>query len=469
MPKKKYMSLLAILLCCMFSFADVCSAQAAIFINVSQSQYLNAGGKITKVAIANPEIADVTLTSGSELIVVGKKSGSTTLYIWTANGIRQQFDISILAGDPQTSQAIANLIGEPDVRVEKLGDQILLRGTVENQQDKEKAEKIAGMYGSKVVNLLRMTHPDQIRLEAKIIEISTDKAKKLGIEYGNASKIDSSSGIVTMGSTGIFGFGQSFSNTRDSSSSKTGNYADVNANLQALITNGDAKLLSQPSVVTMSGEKANILIGGQIPVPINSSDGQVTVEWHDYGIKLNIEPRVEEADTIISKVAAEVSTLDSSSNAAVKLSNGTSIPALVSRKAEAVIHISSGGTMVIGGLLSSDESRQVSKFPFLGDLPIIGSFFRSTSTSKERKELVIMITPTLVDENTPGKMSDDMKKWVEQTDKAGGGTNKNTAENTLSDKTTAVKKESARSTDSKVTVGKNADKTTPAGTNGNKK
>ena len=417
MCKKKIMLIVTCLLSIFLLTAATAMAQSGIFINANQSQYLNAGGKITKAAIANPDIADVAITSATELLVIGKKAGSTTLYIWTANGVRQQFDISVQPGDPLTAQAIARMIGEPDVQVEKIGEQILLRGTVTNQQAKEYAEKIAGLYGSKVINLLRMTHPDQIRLEAKIVEISTDKVKKLGIQYWNASKTDSTTGAVTAGTTGVFGFGQSFGKIVGDSS-KRGSYADVNATLQALITNGDAKLLSQPSVVTLSGEKANILIGGQIPVPLSNSEGQITVEWHDYGIKLNIEPKIEDGDAIISKVAAEVSTLDSSSAAAINLSNGLSIPALISRKAEAVIHVSSGGTMVIGGLLSSEESKQINKFPLLGDLPILGHFFRSTSTSKERKELVILITPTLVDENTPAVVSDDMKKWITENDKA---------------------------------------------------
>jgi pilus assembly protein CpaC len=399
-------------ICCFFIMilvTEAAMAQENLVMDVNQSTCLNTGGEIARIAIANPAIADVTVIAKTELLIVAKKSGTTTLYIWTSDGMRQEYAVSILDYDTKTSAAIEKMIGYAGVTAEKIGDKILLEGRVDNQLQKNRAQKIAEMYSEKVVNLLQMTHPEQIRLEAKIVEISTDKVKKLGIQYANASDIDPISGIVTIGPSGIFGFGQTFGNSRDSSSSKLGGYADINATLQALVTNGDARVLSQPAMVTMSGEKANILIGGEMPIPMSNSEGQLTVEWREYGIKLNIEPQVDEDRQITSKVNAEVSTLDSSSSAAINLSNGLSIPALRSRKAETVIHLPSGSTMAIGGLLASDEGKQITKFPFLGDLPILGQFFRSTTTTKEKKEIIILVTPTLVDETTPAAMSAEMK------------------------------------------------------------
>ena len=384
-----------------------------ILLAVNQSSCLTVGEGIAQVAIANPEIADVTVISRAELLTVAKKPGATTLYIWTQAGLRQEYTVNVRNEDSATAAAISELLNYPGITVAKAGDTILLEGRVENQLQKNRAQKVAAMYSEKVVNLLEMTHPAQIRLEAKIIEISTDKVKKLGIQYANAADIDTDTGIVTIGTSGAFAFGQSFANSRDHSKSKLGGYADINATLQALITSGNAKVLSQPSMVTMSGEKANILIGGEIPIPISNSDGQLTVEWREYGIKLAIEPTVGEENKITSKVNAEVSTLDSASSAAINLSNGLSIPALRSRKAETVIHLPSGGTMAIGGLLASDEGKQVTKVPLLGDLPVLGHFFRSTAASKEKKEIIILVTPTLVDETTPLNMSEEMRTMLE--------------------------------------------------------
>ncbi|MDU4961768.1 MAG: pilus assembly protein N-terminal domain-containing protein [Sporomusaceae bacterium] len=388
-------------------------AATNLSLDVNQSSYLNLVSlgldrEISRVAIANPEIADVTLISRTELLIVAKKAGMTSLYIWTDRDTKA-YNVNVQNFDRGAAAAIESLIGDPGVTVEKIGENVLLRGSVENQRAKSRAEKIAGIYAAKVVNLLEMTQPSQIRIEARIVEISTDRAKKLGLQYGNASDIDN--GIVTMGSSGIFGIGQSFGN-KSGSDERVG-YASINATLQALITDGAAQILSQPSLVTMSGEKANILIGGEIPVPVSNSDGQLSVEWREYGIKLAIEPEVNQQNRITTKVQAEVSTLDSSSAAAVNLTNGLSIPALRSRKAETVIHLSSGGTMAIGGLINSEEGKQVSKFPFLGDLPVLGRFFRSTSSTKERKEIIILITPTLVDETTPAAMSPAMRSLLD--------------------------------------------------------
>ncbi|SDN27579.1 pilus assembly protein CpaC [Dendrosporobacter quercicolus] len=406
----------------LFYMGGTATAQETISLDVSRSFCFSAGEEITRVAVADPELADVTVISKRELLVLARKPGTTTLYVWTNDGMRQEYAINVTNQDTQTAAAVKTMIGYAGIMVEKVGDKILLEGSVQNQLQKNRAQKIAEMYSEKVINLLEMTRPDQVRLEAKILEISTDKVKKLGIQYANASDIDTEKGIVTIGPTGIFGFGQTFSNSRDSSNAKTGGYADINATLQALVTSGDAKVLSQPSMVTMSGEKANILIGGEMPIPMSNSEGQLTVEWREYGIKLNIEPVVDTDQSITSKVSAEVSTLDSSSAAAINLSSGLSIPALRSRKAETVIQLPSGSTMAIGGLITSEEGRQITKVPFLGDLPIIGQFFRSTATSKEKKEIIILVTPTLVDETTPAGMSEEMEALLESRQPEGAKT-----------------------------------------------
>lgn len=159
---------------------------------------------------------------------------------------------------------------------------------------------------------------------------------------------------------------------------------------------------------------------------MSSKDGEITVEWHPYGIKLNIEPQVIANDRITGKVEAEVSSLDSSSAAAVTTSS-IRIPALRTRKADVVVNMPSGNTMAIGGLISSEESKQVFKLPFLGDIPIIGKFFRNTAKSKERKEIIILVTPKLVDDNYIPKLSTEMKEFMKKQEEGtehDGGANK---------------------------------------------
>ena len=181
--------------------------------------------------------------------------------------------------------------------------------------------------------------------------------------------------------------------------------------MQALVSNGKARILSRPSITTMSGHKADILIGGRIPIPTADGDGKISVDWREYGVRLNIEPVVDAENKITSKVHAEVSTLDYGHGVT---QNGFVVPALASREADAVINVRSGMTMAIGGLLNSEDSKTVTKVPLLGDLPIIGQFFRHTSNTRDKREMIILITPTLVSDDSPVGMSQQMKGKYEE-------------------------------------------------------
>jgi len=163
----------------------------------------------------------------------------------------------------------------------------------------------------------------------------------------------------------------------------------------------------------LSGEKANILVGGEIPVPVSVTNGQIGIEWKEYGIKLDIAPEVNSESLITSKVKAEVSTLDWDSTHRIIIGSSLSIPPIKTRKAETVITMTSGQTMAIGGLISSEDSKIIYKLPILGDLPVIGKLFRSTSFTSGKTEVIILMTPTLVDptEYVPPATA-DMKKMI---------------------------------------------------------
>lgn len=407
-----------VLLSCMLWAMSASAANMTVGQN--QSVVLNASG-VYKVAVANPEIADVVVISSTQVMLVGKKAGSTTLHIWRSGG---QFTYTVLVNgnDAGAAEMIKSLLGYPDVNVSVAGGKVILEGMVENQYQRDRAEKLAGAYGE-VVNMLEMSHPKQVRIESRIIEISTDKVKNLGIAFGNAADSGSSSGSsdnssVSLGTEGSFGFGQSHQNTVDTGRPFNwfGSYANINAQLNALVKNGDAKILSQPYVITMSGEKADILIGGEIPVPVNTDDNTVTVEWREYGIRLQIEPIVQQDDGVDTKIQTEVSSLDWSSAVNATSATGVRIPGLLSRKANSHVLMQPGMTMAIGGLISSTESKSVSKIPLLGDIPILGQFFRNTSKTRERKEILILLTPILVDSDYKPVMSKEADRLTNMKD-----------------------------------------------------
>lgn len=405
----------------MLSFGSACAAEP-VEVSLNESKYMAASG-ITRLAVGNPAIADVQLLSSGDFLLVGKKAGTTSLIVWSDGGRRTEYTVYVAGNDRGMASAIQDAIGYPKVHVQMMKDRVMLRGKVENQYEHDTALKIAGLYtggdGSGVIDLLEMEHPSQIRLEAQIIEINSDYTKNLGIQYwsqtpGSNSSSGSSTGNsnsgITVGTAGLFYGGEDFSSNRKHGGWLGSHVANVNVTLQALINEGKARILSRPSITTMSGKAANILIGGRIPIPVSDGNGNVSIDWHEYGMKLNIEPVVDSEDKITSKVHAEVSTLDYSHG--VKI-DSFSVPGIATREAESEVNVRSGMTMAIGGLINSEDAKIVSKIPLLGDLPIIGRFFRHTSNTRDKREVIILITPTLVADDTPAPMSRRMKESYE--------------------------------------------------------
>ena len=321
-------------------------ATAKMTIGAGQSRTVTLYG-LQRAAIANPDVADVVVVSSSELILVGKQTGSTTLIVWSGSG-RQNYLVEVSAADPAIANEIKRILGYPDIRVAKVNKTVILEGTVSDQYQRARAEKIAGAYGDKVVNLLEIAKPVQIKIEAKIVEINRTKTQELGLQYYSN---------LTTTAPGIFYAGQSQVNPRSPNTfGNLGTFAPVNAQLNLLIQNGYAKLLSQPNLVTLSGDKANILVGGQIPVPVSNQNGQISIEWKDYGIKLDILPEASLDGIITSKVKAEVSSMEWNSVNKIELGTNMKIPPIRMRKAESSIALASGQTMAIGGLIANDES-----------------------------------------------------------------------------------------------------------------
>lgn len=501
-----------------------------IWLGVNQSYYMNTGSGITRVAVANPEIADVKILGASALNVVAFKPGTTTLNIWTQNGMRQEYSVTVSKEDKGLAAIIQKAIDLPHVEVTMVGDRVLLKGRVQNQYEKELAYKIACLYiaddavnntkqvdrktsnsiagmdssykleesldtSNRVVNLLEMMNPDQINLEALVIEINSNDAKKIGLQYasldpsqsnsaGTSSESTNSRGNSMNGSAslnGIAGMSGSESNSQSSGTSGTSNktttnsgssynlsgsagvsaarnraesytmssktsnsnvhlggigqfyigesygqqrekgsnwftrnwlythFSQINAQIFALVQTGRARIISRPNITTMSGKNASILVGGQIPIPVKQggSDGGISVEYKNYGIELNLlSPKVDNNGNITSEVVASVSRLDWS-NAVT--ANGINIPGVTTRSANTMVNIPSGMTMVIGGLLNSEETKVTQKVPLLGDIPVLGELFKYHYNTNDNSEIMILLTPRVVNETTKAHMSEYMQ------------------------------------------------------------
>ena len=293
------------------------AAYAAEFIDIdlNGSFLFEGAGPITNIAIANPAVADIVRPSGfdSQVLIVGVAPGSTTLYVWYENGMVEDYTISVGIDDMGQARAIQQMIGLPHVRVQVVpteggtGRRVLLRGTVKNQAEHDMALKVASLYtgdttekdstdsgtssaargisnGSdfeydfdyrsnriypNVVDLLTIEHPSQIRLEAQLIEIGSNDAQNLGFKWAGTD----TTGGITFSTIGQFYGGESFAESHDSNFWPWNHFSKINASLNLLIQQGKAKVLSRPSVSTMSGAKAKIFIGGQLPVPVDHQTG----------------------------------------------------------------------------------------------------------------------------------------------------------------------------------------------------
>lgn len=407
MGMKKYICLLAALAVLAIGSATEAALQP-IWLELNQAYLYQAGSsKITRVTVANPAIADVVVLDKVKLNIIGKALGSTSLSVWSANGMRQDFVISVCNTDTATAQFIKQSMGLDGVQVAKVGDKLVLQGTVENQYELNNALGMAKVYAGEdnIVNLIQMKNPTMVNLSALVIDISGKDARDLGFKYGVAKEISLDGGVpkITFGTAGDFYGGMDWQDYTHHP------FQNVDFMIQALASQNKIKVLSRPNITTMSGEEAEILIGGELPIP-TSKDGEISVEWKPYGIKLKIKPQVDQESKITSKVEAEVSGIDAS--VSIPTSAGK-IPGLISRKASTMLSVPDGQTMAIGGLMNSDESKVITKVPILGDIPIIGEFFKHTSTSKDKRELMILITPTIVTNNDPVKGSSKMLEEVE--------------------------------------------------------
>ena len=434
--------------CCLWTASPV-SAAELLSVDMHSSRCIAMPDSIMQIAVGDPEIATVieVPTSDNEFLLVAHKAGTTSLFVWTTSGARYEYVVGVSPEDAGQAKVIERVINLPDVHVKMVDGKIMLTGTVENQYERNYAVRTAQLFakngdsgglsvgsnvnmklntqssmnkdknrtigGSEllddgsVIDLLHMTHPSQIRLEAQVIAINPSDSKNLGIVYGSSK--DSN----LFSSPGVFYVGESYGSGDTTFAHNPWKWladrrSGINMGISALVTQNRAKILSRPSITTMSGEEAVIQVGGQIPYTKRDSNGNPYTDFKDYGIILQFKPVVDAENRIVTVVHTEVS-----------MPNGESVdgqPILDRRRAEAVITVASDSTMVIGGLMDSRDYKTVRKFPFLGDIPVIGEFFKYTTNTKDNQELIILVTPHLVGEyeTNQARMTPDMEKYYNQ-------------------------------------------------------
>ena len=406
--------------------ATTASAQSVIrpnqdiVLSIGRGELINIPGSMSDVFIADDGVADVQIKSQRQLYLFGKAGGETTVYasnatgqiIWSAN-VRVGSNISSI------DQMLNLAMPEAKVNVATMGtNTILLTGTVGAPEDAADAQALVEAYVGtdfNVISRLRMATPLQVNLRVKVAEVSRNVVRSIGV---NLATVDATSGFR-------FGIGQGFPNgvpifTPDgpaglgvgfnqatpggsdiptTGQGSTLGFAghllglDVLSALDLAENQGLVTTLSEPNLTALSGETAEFLAGGEFPVPASGGLGSTSISFKPYGVSLSYTPTVLANGRISMRVRPEVSEI--SSQNAIQV-GGFQIPALVTRRAETTVELGSGQSFVIAGLLSNNSQNAIEKAPGLGDIPILGNLFRSTTYRKGETELVIVVTPYLV-------------------------------------------------------------------------
>ena len=398
------------------------STGAVLQVNTGRGRLVTLSRPMSDLFIADDSIADVQVRSPTQLYVFGKKAGETTISA-TGRGGNVIYGATIRVGNNLDSIGTMLGLAMPEAKIvaTPMNGLVLLTGTVAAPEDAAEAERLVQAFvgdGSKVLSRLKTATPLQVNLQVRIAEVSRSFVKNIGV---NLASLDQTGGFkfgVTRGrqaggssqyqpngalATGFAtGPGTIVTQGNGTTAGLAGRLLglDLLGSLDLGETIGQVSTLASPNLTALSGETATFLAGGEIPIPISQGLGAVSVEYKSYGISLSYTPTVLSDGRISIRVRPEVSQL--SSQGAVQL-NGTTIPALTSRRAETTLELGSGQSMVIGGLLSNDNNNSIEKTPGLGDVPVLGALFRSNGFRRNETELMIVITPYLVKPvNNPG-------------------------------------------------------------------
>jgi pilus assembly protein CpaC len=373
------------------------AANGSVLLQTHEQRPWQLPADVERIAIADPGVADVlTLKTRGQALLVGKHSGETVLLLWHRGQPQPQRIVVVVRSAVQMQME-----GTAATRVDEQDGTALLHGEAPSLLDHQQAFAAATAEDPKtsVADTSTINSGGVVQVDVKVVEFDKTAMSQIGLN------------LVKSNSNGSFSFGVYVPSSL--SSAQTGSTASnfpqpfpsafnlvfssathhLLSDLSMLQSNGMARVLAEPTLVALSGQSASFLAGGELPIPEPQGLGTVAIVYKPYGVGLTLTPTVLAPDRIALKVAPEASELDYTNQVVI---SGVSVPAITTRRADTTVELGDGETFVIGGLVSQDVTSQINKIPLLGDIPIIGAFFRDMQYSKQDKELVIMVTPHLV-------------------------------------------------------------------------
>ena len=402
--------------------AAMMDAPTDVDLLVGRSTVLNVGAPIARVSLTVPDISDAMVTAPTQLLIHGKQPGTISLFVWDRAGAIKTFEVKVRRDLTPLIAHIKQLFPGEAIAVIGSGKDVVISGTVSSKYVIEKAADVAGGYVDKkenVVNLLKQQEgvaSNQVMLRVRFAEVSRSALQELG------------GAVFSDGNNDMFGrvttqqFPAPFFDQSAPMLGKTLVFSDylnlflfdaknqIGAVIKALQGKGVFQSLAEPNLIALNGKEASFLAGGEFPYPIPQGNfGAFTIQFKEYGVRLNFTPTVLGGDLINLKIRPEVSSLDFNNAVIIE---GFRIPALSTRRADTEVELRDGQTFAIAGLMNNTALSSMRKVPGLGDIPILGTLFKSRAYQKDQSELVVMVTPIIVKRNAPG-VSEGLPALVE--------------------------------------------------------
>ncbi|HUZ75044.1 MAG TPA: type II and III secretion system protein family protein [Stellaceae bacterium] len=407
-------------------------------IGVNQGQLVKLAKPVNSVFIADPAIADVQVKSPQLVYVIGKAAGVTTLYaVSEQDEVLLNAQVHVRYDAARIASAIRDLVPHSAVAVNAVADSVVLSGTVYSAADDDSIRRVAARFvkdPKQLINKMKLDAPDQINLRVRVAEMDRAIIKQFGFNWdnvfnngsfafglatgvpaliannataltlpnggpnGGVASVPSTLSNLPVGATtnGFNLYGQSqlggasLNNLLAGIRTKSLNLDTV---IDALDNHGLVTILAEPNLTALSGEPANFLAGGEFPIPVPAGNGLVGIDWKKFGVSLNFVGTIIRGDRISLHVSPEVSEL---SSAGAIVIDSISVPALTTRRADTTVELASGQSFAIAGLLQNNVTQNINKFPWLGDIPVLGQLFRSEAFQRNQAELVIIVTPYIV-------------------------------------------------------------------------
>lgn len=398
-----------------------------ISVDVRKSVIVKSATPITRVSIASEGIADYLLLSPNQIYLTGKKPGITNMTLWKGEDkIAAVYDIEVA---PEISRIKAQLQRilpeEKGIRVNASHDALTLSGTVSNAVSQTHALTIAEAFTTgkdqKIINLLQISGVQQVMLEVRVTEMTRSLVRRLtnnfvvsnngsigGSLVGNLVSVKDFVGNGNQGAATL-----NFSNALNSFFHIAAGTTTWTQFLDALKEEGLVRILAEPTLITQSGQAASFLAGGEFPIPVPQGLGTVAIEYKQFGVQLSFTPTVMADGLISMKVNPEVSQLDFTTAVSIQ---GISVPGLTTRRVSTMVELADGQSFAVAGLLQDTVRDTSTKLPFLGELPVLGPLFRSTSYQRNETELVIIVTPHLVKPLNMAKIKLPTDDYVDPSD-----------------------------------------------------